>query len=109
MNSPLDTEPTSLQQWNLGAQRQVGPWLLTASYLGNHSSHLWRATELNYAVYSPGATTATTNARRRLVLKNPATGAFYGTLAQLDDSGRCELPRDAALGAEAVAAEASAR
>ena len=29
----------------------------TASYLGNHSSHLWRATELNYAVYSPGATT----------------------------------------------------
>ena len=88
VNSPLDTEPTSLQQWNLGAQRQVGPWLLTASYLGNHSSHLWRATELNYAVYSPGATTATTNARRRLVLKNPATGAFYGTLAQLDDSGR---------------------
>src|SRR6185503_5451607 len=60
----------------------------TASYLGNHSSHLWRATELNYAVYSPGATTATTNARRRLVLKNPGTGAFYGTLAQLDDSGR---------------------
>ena len=42
---------------------------------------------MNYAVYSPGATTGTTNARRRLVLKNPAQGAFYGTMAQLDDTG----------------------
>jgi hypothetical protein len=88
VNAPLDTQPTALQQWNLGVQRQVADWLLTASYLGNHSSHLWRATELNYAIYSTGATTATTNARRRLVLKNPAQGAFYGTIGQLDDSGR---------------------
>ena len=88
VNAPLDTEPTALQQWNLGAQRQIADWLVTASYLGNHSSHLWRATELNYAIYSPGATTATTNARRRLVLKNPAAGVFYGTIGQLDDSGR---------------------
>lgn len=87
VNAPLDTEPTSLQQWNVGAQREVAGWLLTGSYLGNHSSHLWRATELNYAVYSPGATTGTTNARRRLVLKNPAVGRFYGTIAQLDDTG----------------------
>ncbi|HZY07081.1 MAG TPA: hypothetical protein VFE69_05020, partial [Ilumatobacteraceae bacterium] len=70
------------------AQRQVASWLLTASYLGNHSDHLWRATELNYAIYTPGATTATTNIRRRLVLKNPAEGAFYGTIGQLDDTGR---------------------
>jgi Carboxypeptidase regulatory-like domain len=88
VNAPLDTRPTALQQWNVGVQRQVADWLLTASYLGNHSSHLWRATELNYAIYSTGATAATTNARRRLVLKNPAQGAFYGTIGQLDDSGR---------------------
>jgi len=88
VNAPLDTEPTSLQQWNVGVQRQVSDWLLTASYLGNHSSHLWRATELNYAIFTPGATTATTNARRRLVLKNPASGVFYGTIGQLDDTGR---------------------
>jgi len=88
VNAPLDTQPTSLQQWNVGAQRQVASWLLTASYLGNHSDHLWRATELNYAIYTPGATTATTNIRRRLVLKNPAEGAFYGTIGQLDDTGR---------------------
>ncbi len=88
VNAPLDTKPTSLQQWNVGAQRQLGTWLLTASYLGNHSSHLWRTTELNYAVYSPGATTATTNARRRLTLKNPTWGPFYGTIGHLDDTGR---------------------
>ena len=88
VNAPLDTRPTTLQQWNMGAQRQIADWLVTASYLGNHSSHLWRATELNYAVFTPGATTATTNARRRLVLKNPAQGAFYGTIGQLDDTGR---------------------
>jgi hypothetical protein len=87
VNAPLDTQPTSLQQWNIGAQRQVTEWLFTASYLGNHSTHLWRATELNYAIYSPGATTGTTNARRRLVLKNPSQGVFYGTIGQLDDTG----------------------
>jgi carboxypeptidase family protein/TonB-dependent receptor-like protein len=88
VNAPLDTKPTTLQQWNIGLQHQFGEWLLTASYLGNHSSHLWRATELNYAIYSPGATTGTTNARRFLVLRNPAYGAFYGTIGQLDDTGR---------------------
>ena len=88
VNTPIDTRATSLQQWNAGVQQQVGSWLLTASYLGNHSSHLWRATELNYAVYSSGATTATTNARRVLVQRNPAYGAFYGTIGQLDDTGR---------------------
>ena len=87
VNTPIDTHPTTLQQWNVGVQHQYGTWLLTASYLGNHSSHLWRATELNYAVYTPGATTGTTNARRVLVLRNPAYGAFYGTIGQLDDTG----------------------
>jgi len=88
VDAPIDTKPTTLQQWNVGLQHQLSSWLLTASYLGNHSSHLWRATELNYAVFTPGATTATTNARRVLVLRNPAYGAFYGTIGELDDSGR---------------------
>jgi hypothetical protein len=88
VNAPIDTRPTSLQQWNVGAQHQWGSWLMTASYLGNHSSHLWRATELNSAIYTPGATTATTNARRFLVQRNPAYGGLYGTVGQLDDTGR---------------------
>ena len=88
VNTPLHLEPTSLQQWNVSVQRQVGDWLVAASYLGNHSSHLWRATELNAAVFGPGATTANTNARRVLELANPVQGQFYGTIGQLDDTGR---------------------
>ena len=88
MNAPLDTQPTSLHQWNLGAQRQVGDWLLSASYIGNRSVHLWRATELNPAVFSPGATTGTTNQRRVLFRQDPVMGQFYGTIGQLDDTGR---------------------
>ncbi|MBI3400759.1 MAG: TonB-dependent receptor [Acidobacteria bacterium] len=88
VNTPLHLEPTSLQQWNLSIQRQMGDWLVAASYLGNHSSHLWRATELNPAVFGPGATTGNTNARRVLELANPVQGQFYGTIGQLDDTGR---------------------
>ena len=88
VNTPLNVEPTSLQQWNVSLQRQFGDWLAGVSYLGNHSSHLWRATELNPAVYGPGATTANTNQRRVLELQNFAQGQFYGTIGQLDDTGR---------------------
>ena len=88
VNTPLHLEPTSLQQWNVSVQRQIGDWLVAASYLGNHSSHLWRATELNPAVFGPGATTGNTNARRVLELANPVQGQFYGTIGQLDDTGR---------------------
>lgn len=88
VNTPLETEPTRLQQWNVTVQRQVGEWLFGASYLGNHSSHLWRATELNPAVFGAGATTGNTNQRRVLYLQNPAQGQFYGTIGHLDDTGR---------------------
>src|SRR5213078_4911158 len=74
--------------WNVSVQRQIGDWLVAASYLGNHSSHLWRATELNPAVFGPGAMTANANARRVLELANLSQGQFYGTIGQLDDNGR---------------------
>jgi Carboxypeptidase regulatory-like domain len=88
VNAPLDTHPTALHQWNIGAQRQFGDWLVSASYLGNRSHHLWRATELNPAVFTPGATTATTNQRRVLFRQDAVQGQFYGTIGQLDDTGR---------------------
>jgi hypothetical protein len=88
VNTPLHLEPTSLQQWNVSVQRQIGDWLVAGSYLGNHSRHLWRATELNPAVYGPGATTGNINNRRVLELQNLAQGQFYGTIGQLDDTGR---------------------
>ena len=88
VNTPLHVEPTALQQWNVSVQRQVGDWLLSGTYLGNHSTNLWRATELNPAVFGPGATTTNANQRRVLELQNFAQGQFYGTIGQLDDSGR---------------------
>jgi len=88
VNAPLDLKPTTLQQWNVSVQRQVGEWLFAASYLGNHSSHLWIGTELNPALFAPGATTGNTNNRRVLELANLAQGQYYGTIGQLDDGGR---------------------
>jgi hypothetical protein len=88
VNSPLNMEPTALHQWNVTVQRQIGDWLFAGSYLGNHSSHLWRATELNPAVYSASATTGNTNQRRVLFLQNPTEGQFYGTIGHVDDTGR---------------------
>jgi hypothetical protein len=88
VNTPLHLEPTQLQQWNLSVQKQVSDWLLAASYLGTHSAHLWRATELNPAVFGPGATTGNTNQRRVLYLANQAQGQAYGTMGQVDDTGR---------------------
>jgi len=88
VNTPLDLEPTQLQQWNVSVQRAMGDWLVAGSYLGNRSLHLWRATELNPAVFGPGATTGNTNQRRVLYLQNQTQGQFYGTIGQVDDTGR---------------------
>jgi hypothetical protein len=66
-------------------QRQLGDWLASVAYLGNHSSHLWRATEFNPAVFGPGATTGNTNQRRTLILKNAQQGQFYGTILTAGD------------------------
>ena len=88
VNAPLEIEPTALHQWNVSLQRQVGPWMLSGSYLGNRSVNLWRATELNPAVFLPGATVANTPSRRLLIRQNPVEGQFYGTIGHVDDTGR---------------------
>ena len=43
-----------INTWNLSIQRQVGKWLLSGSYLGNHTAHLWSSRELNPQIYIPG-------------------------------------------------------
>lgn len=88
VNAPMEINPTTLQQWNVSAQRQIGDWMLSATYLGNKTSHLWRGTELNPAVFAPGATTGNTNQRRKLIRQNPTQGQFYGTIGQVDDTGK---------------------
>ncbi len=88
VNLPLNTNPPYLQQWNLSVQRQVGAnLLLSGTYLGNETTHMWTGTELNPAIYSPGATVRTENQNRVLYLQNPAYGKYYSTIGQLDDGG----------------------
>ncbi|HTS24408.1 MAG TPA: TonB-dependent receptor, partial [Bryobacteraceae bacterium] len=87
--------------WNLSIQRQVGKWLISASYLGNNTAHLWSSRELDPEVYIPGTCSAgqygltaagpcsstsgaNTAARRLLTLLNPTWGPWYSTIAYLD-------------------------
>jgi len=82
---PLNLKITYLEQWNVAVQRQVAKWLLTASYLGNNTLHLWGDQPIN----APAITGLTTpvQGRRPLTLQNPAQGAYYGTIHQLDYGG----------------------
>jgi hypothetical protein len=87
--------------WNLSLQHQFGKWLISGSYLGNHTAHLWSSRELNLENYIPGScaagqygltapgpcsstSAANTAARRQLTILNPTWGPYYSTIAYLD-------------------------
>jgi Carboxypeptidase regulatory-like domain len=93
-----DTPNTQVAQWNLSLQKQVGAdWLVSASYLGNHSTHLWTTQQYNPAIflglgpctingtsYTTCSTTANQEQRRRLILENPKSGQFFGFMPKID-------------------------
>ena len=79
-------------QWNLSLQKQVGTdWLVSASYLGNETTHLFSTQHINPAVFIPGgpcvlngvtynpcSSTANLSQRRRFSLENPQVGQNFG-------------------------------
>ena len=87
-NMQLFSKVSSSQEWDLSYQRQFPHnWLLSASYLGSHSLHIWAGDEVDPAVYNaPGyvgtSSTSNTNQRRVLYLANPAQGIYYSTMTQ---------------------------
>ena len=90
---PPNLHSPTVYQWNASVQHRFGSdWVLSVSYLGNKTSHLWLGNEANPAVYIPGtcgssacSTTGNTQSRRVLTLANPAVGRYYSQMTVLDD------------------------
>ncbi len=83
-----DMSPPTVQSWNLSIQRQLSTDLLvSASYLGSQTTHLWIQRAVNQAIFMPGATTQNTNQRRRLFVENPREGQFFGFMNENEDGG----------------------
>src|SRR5205823_8388536 len=103
LEAAIDYNTPNMQvyQWNLSLQKQVGTdWLVSASYVGNSSIHMWMVQEANPAVFLGSgpctlsgvsfpscATTASTNQRRRLSLENPALGQYFGPINHVEAGG----------------------
>jgi hypothetical protein len=84
-----DTKNTTVHAWTLSLQRQIGTaWLVSASYIGNQTAHLWVSSQLNPCVPG-GAAAGCTQARRYLTLHDNAAGdsKYIGFLDQFDDGG----------------------
>jgi hypothetical protein len=96
--APYDTANMQVYQWNLVLQRQVGSDLLvSATYLGNQTRHLWTAKDINPARFlglgpctlqgapaSTCSTTGNTNQRRLYSLGSAATSQYFGSIAEVD-------------------------
>jgi hypothetical protein len=81
---PLSLKPTYMAQWNVSYQRQLSPnWMASVSYLGNKTTHVWSAEDINPAQYIAG-NSASTNLRRPLYLQNPTLGAAYSSITAAD-------------------------
>ena len=88
INFPINPKSTYVTQWNATYQRQIKDWVVSASYLGNKTTHLWMAGEVNPAIYNPApgaSSTSNTQARRRLTALNPTWGPSYASIDTMDD------------------------
>jgi hypothetical protein len=101
LTTDYDTPNMRVTQWNLSIQKQIGrDWLVSSSYIGNGTTHLWTIKYSNPAVflglgpctlqgvsYSTCSTTSNTNQRRLLSLANPSTGQYFGSIQTIDAGG----------------------
>ena len=88
---PLDQKPPYSDQWNVSVQRQLGSaWMVSANYLNNRGHRMPMGQQLNPAIYTAGATTATTNQRRLTSIENPREGQYYGSILGVLPEGTSE-------------------
>ena len=101
INMPINPKSTYVANWNISYQRQfLKDWVFSATYLGNKTTHLWIAREVNPAIYVPGnctagqygltaagpcSTTGNPNFRRVLYTANPTLGQSYASIDTADD------------------------
>ena len=99
----LHPKPDYMEQWNLAIQKQLpSNWLVSATYLGNHSVHLSSSLDNNPTVYIPGncvagqygltaagpcSNTGNANYRSLLYIQNPVGAYSLGSPATQGDSG----------------------
>ncbi len=114
----IDVDPntanTQVYRWNLSVQHQLGTdWLVSASYLGSNTIHVYTNQAQNRPVFFPGnsdangncqaegfvfaaggpdrtcSTSSNTDDRRRLQLKypEPGVGDKFGNLGKIDTGG----------------------
>jgi hypothetical protein len=97
-----DARGTTIYQWNLAVQRQMGDWLFSATYLGTETAHMWVSFQLNPAQIVPSSyplgtcpagvtsgcnSTSNTLQRRLAYLTNPQTGQYLGAVDQFESGG----------------------
>ena len=108
LTTRYDINNPSASLWNLSVQREVVKDLLvSASYIGTQTAHIWTTRLINPVIFFPGnavngvctsqgytfntagtcSTAANLEARRKLTLERPADGRLIGALDEFDDGG----------------------
>src|SRR5262249_14209127 len=98
-----DSKATTVYSWNLGVQRQLGTnGVISVSYLGTETAHLWLTVPLNPAVLVPSTSplgtcpagqtancnsTTSINQRRTAYLANPTDGQYLGAVDRFETGG----------------------
>lgn len=95
-----DAKATTVYSWNFSVQRQIASsWLVSATYLGTETAHLWVSEQANPATIIQGPlggscatptncnSTGNTNFRRIAYQFNPVDGLKLGPVDVFDSSG----------------------
>ncbi len=96
-----DAKATTVYSWNFSVQRQLkANWVVSATYLGTETAHMWVSYQANPAVLVPGPvgtcpagvttgcnSTTNVNQRRLASLANPDQGNYLGFVDQFESGG----------------------
>ena len=102
-----DTPNMRMGQWNLSLQRQVGTdWVVSASYIGNGTRHLWGTQPLNPVLFVPGVGDARGNCtlNGQIVPYTVRAGAPCSTADTASYAARRKLSLDTSIPAKVSSA-----